>query len=307
MSNWLSPTLEVLLTSLKIAGVIGAFIGLAGESVHDPKARRRRIWAYAFLAMAIGAELCDSVLKRIDTREQAVRFERLAHPLGTIRVTPLYVFDLSGDDLSAYKKQVVQQEAFVPPDPKTEPAAYALLNALLEMDVFIYQNADGKAKEDREPDMSFEINLQTNPSPRGRIESDQKARQVEIGEERHYSYSVGEIHAQTAAISNIPDDRYSNGSIISSSDLLGSELEIRFCPLVMLRGPNDSQEKETELAQKVSLEQVYIAFPGRQELSIAASDKKNVRVAAASGQERCSLWSYRFPGSVEGFKKVQVP
>jgi hypothetical protein len=307
MSDWLSPTLEVLLTSLKIAGVIGAFIGLSGESTRGPKGRRRRIWACAFLAMAIGAELCDSVLKRIDSREQAVRFERLAHPLGTIRVTPLYVFDLSGEDLGGYKKRLVQQGGYVPPDPKTEPAAYALLNAILEMRVFIYQKRDGKAKEDREPDLSFEINLQENLIPRSRTASDEKSRQAQIAEERHYSYSDGELHAQTAAISNIPDDRYSNGSIISSNDLFGSELEIRFCPLVMLRGPNDNQEKETELAQKVRLEQVYITFPGHQEFSILPSDTKNVRSIAAGGQERCSLWSYRFPGSVEEFKKAQVP
>ena len=60
MSDWLSPTLEFILTGLKIAGVIGAFIGLSGETVHGPKARLRRVWAYGFLAVAIGAELCDS-------------------------------------------------------------------------------------------------------------------------------------------------------------------------------------------------------------------------------------------------------
>jgi hypothetical protein len=305
MSDWLSPTLEFILTGLKIAGVIGAFIGLSGESMHGPKARLRRIWAYGFLAMAIGAELCDSLLKRIDSREQAVRFERLAHPLGTIRVTPLYAVDLSGEGLSGYKKRLIQEDAFVPPDPKTEPAAYALLNAVLEMHVFIYRDPNSRAGAgEREPDLSFEINLQANQFLRRRTASDQKRRQIEIAAERNYSYSDGEIHAQTE-ISNSPDDRYSNGLIISSADLLGSELEIGFCPLVML--PNDTQEKEAEFVQKVRLEQVYIAFPGRQEFSIAPSDKKNVRSIAAAGLESCSLLYCTFPSRLEEFKKAQVP
>src|SRR5258708_15053649 len=108
------------------------------------------------------------------------------------------------------------------------------------MRVFIYQRPDGKANEDREPDLSFEINLRENQVPRGRTASDEKSRQTQIAEQRHYSYSGGEIHAQTAGISNTPDDRYSNGCIISSSDLLGSDLGSRVCPLVMLPGRIDS-------------------------------------------------------------------
>jgi hypothetical protein len=301
MSEWLSPTLEFTLTGLKIAGVIGAFIGLSGESTHAPNARARRIWAYAFLAMAIGAELCDSVLKRIDSREQAVRFERLTHPLGTIRVTPLYVFELSGENLNRYKTRLVQQETFVPPDPKSEPAAYALLNALLEMRVFIYRNSNGRTETgDREPDLSFETDLRPSQFLRAENASDPKTRQIEIARERHYSYSDGEIHAQMA-ITNSPDDRYSNGSIISTTDLLGSEIEIRFCPLLTLDVPNDA-----EVTQKIRLEQVYIDFPGNQEISISASDKEHVRSIAASGQERCSLLSYTFPNTAEQFKKALV-
>ena len=177
--------------------------------------------------MAIGAELCDSVLKRIDSREQAVRFERLAHPLGTIRVTPLYVFDLSGDDLSAYKKRLAQQDGYVPPDPKAEPEAYALLNAILEMHVFIYQKTDGKAKEDREPDLSFEIELQTNPSAYGR---DRERPEVEASANAGRGatlqlFGSGNTRADSRNFRIFPTIAIQMASIISSSDLLGSEVE----------------------------------------------------------------------------------
>jgi hypothetical protein len=56
---------------------------------------------------------------------------------------------------------------------------------------------------------------------------------------------------------------YWRQSVKTIAHLVGSEF--RVAPLLlMLRGPNDSQEKKAELAQKVRLEQVYIDFPGRQ-------------------------------------------
>ena len=219
-------------------------------------------------------------------------------------MTPLYAVGLSGEALSAYKKRLVQEDTFVPPDPKTEPAAYALLNAALEMHVFIYRDPNSRAEAgEREPDLSFEINLQANQFLRSRTASDQKRRKWKSQPNETTAIRM-EKYAQTG-ISNSPDDRYSNGLIISTADLPGSELEIHFCPLVML--PNGTQEKEAELAQKVRLEQVYIAFPGRQEFSIASDDKKNVRSIAAAGLERCSLLYYTFPSRLEEFKKAQVP
>jgi diphthamide synthase (EF-2-diphthine--ammonia ligase) len=46
------------------------------------------------------------MLKRLDSREQATRFERLAHPLGTITVTPLYSLALAASSLAAYKARL---------------------------------------------------------------------------------------------------------------------------------------------------------------------------------------------------------
>jgi hypothetical protein len=120
---------EWALLVLKIAGLVGVFAGLSGEA---PPARqsRKRTWALFFLAMAIGAELVDSLLKRQESKEEAVRFERLAHPLGTIQVTPSYSFSLDGEDLKGYRSRVEANETVLSPDIKTEPAALALFTGV---------------------------------------------------------------------------------------------------------------------------------------------------------------------------------
>ena len=54
--------------------------------------------------------------------------------------------------------------------------------------------------------------------------------EISIASSRHYSYDKDGIHSQLAAYPNSPDDRYSNGSIISVANLPGAGLEIRSVP-----------------------------------------------------------------------------
>jgi hypothetical protein len=68
---------------VKALGIVEAIAGLSGEAP-PAQQRRMRLWALFFLAVALGAKLVDSLLKRQEAKEQAVRFERLAHPLGTM-------------------------------------------------------------------------------------------------------------------------------------------------------------------------------------------------------------------------------
>ena len=303
MSEWLSPSLEFGLLALKITGLLGAFLGLSREAEGAGKLTHRgRVVAVCFLLMAIGAELCDSMLKRLDSREQAVRFERLAHPLGTISVTPLYSMSLADDSLAAYKAELEKTGAAEVPDRNSQPAAYALFNSWPDIFVFL-DRADHVKDEspDREPDLSFEMSLNGRPArlPAELVSS------KDIASARHYNYHDGFIHAQVAAVSNGPDDRYSNGAIISTADLLGSRLEIRFCPMIFT--PNSDRALELRLARLIKLETLYIDFPGRQEFAIAPADTANVRTADPQDSDHCWSHWYTFPSKLDQFNKARVP
>jgi hypothetical protein len=137
MAEWLSANLEFVLLGLKVTGLIGAFVGFSpekpienGESTAAHPNRRRV--AFVFLAMAIGAEFCDSLLKRLDSKEQADRFERLAHPLGTIPVTANYTISFLGAEMASYRKRLenARYAATIPvPDPHDDGFADSFYRA----------------------------------------------------------------------------------------------------------------------------------------------------------------------------------
>jgi hypothetical protein len=293
---------EWVLLAAKVIGLIGAFVGLTAEAPAGQK-HKKRAWAFGFLAVAIGAELIDSQLKRQEAKEQAVRFERLAHPLGTIRVTPLFTLLLDGDELKGYRARLKANEHYLDPDPNSEPAATALLGARTDLWIAIYRDPKAVAK-DVEPALAFEIDL-SGISPTG-LPAGAGAAGIfrAIGPPRQYNYHDGRIDFQTAPISNSPDDRFTTWEIVSAVDLLGAKLEIRVCPSVLERGLADSELAHLE--RNIRLSTVYVAFPGRQEFSISPVDP-SVRSVEATKEDHCSYLFYTFPSTAEAFKKAQVP
>jgi hypothetical protein len=295
--------LEYLLLILKVLGLIGAFVGLSGDPPRAGGITRRRIWAFSFLAIAIGAELVDAQLKRRDAKEDAFRFERLAHPLGTIRVTPMFSLSLGGSELSEYQKRLVAAQEVLPPDPKSEPAAAALLTAGADIWIALYRVPPPARIDEQEPDLSFSTDIGQRVPRTDTSAGESAASFMRIADQRNYNYHDGAIHAQLQAMANSPDDRFSNGAIISTVDLQGAELEIRFCPSVL--GYSLSEATEAELAGHVQLEMLYVAFPGRQEFAISP-DRPGVRTVAPSKKDTCSHLFYTFPSGLEDFKKAQV-
>jgi len=292
--------LEWVLLALKLAGVIGAFVGLSDKPAGRP---RRRRWAFAFLAMAIGAEFTDSLLKRQDSREQAARFERLAHPMGTVHVTAAYSISLYGDALDEYRGRLERGGSGWLPDPLSERIATDLFSASVNVWVALYRDATPtSAPPEGEPDLSFEVEVDGILEKTPAAVTDPVVRLGRIAQERNYNYSNGVINAQVGSLANVPDDRYSNGRIVSTVDLLGAELVIRLCAAVYDHSLSDAERDA--LAKKVKLDSIYIEFPGRQEFKITP-DSGSARTAGPMSD--CSYLLYKFPKKESDFKKALLP
>ena len=88
-------------------------------------------------------------------------------------------------------------------------------------------------------------------------------------------------------IKSSPGDRYSNGEIISTTDLLGSTLQIKVCPYAVSK----------EINHNFGINKLDIIFPGQQLLTIEDGLKK-VQI------DSCNVYSYVFPNKPEDFKKM---
>jgi hypothetical protein len=302
--------LEWILLACKIIGLIGAFAGFSGEAPATGRGRHKRLWAISFLSVAIGAEFVDSLLKRQDSREQAVRFERLAHPLGPISVGVRYSLSFAGDEFKTFRARfqpVNDLDEFNPPplpDPHKEGNATALFAGRPDVYMF-FSRVPGPGQE---ADLSFPVALYDDVQQDVFKRIDSSAQLRQIAEQRQYSYQEGTIYASSHYVTNNPDDRYSNGSIISTVDLAGAELEIRFCPIVSWAGSSTAA-----LSQRMHMESISIGLPGHQGFELSVRDTpgrtgKTLRVRQSeSAHEHCEMLFYDFPADPLEFNKLVNP
>jgi hypothetical protein len=122
------------------------------------------------------------------------------------------------------------------------------------------------------------------------------------------TFQPGTITAQIHD-KNTSDDRYSDHEIISDHDLLGSTIQIRFCPLVFVnkRAPVPRADQEnTTLDKLVRFDGAYVAFPGRQELPIMVSDNTHVKTTS-DAQNHCTTMSLQVPQEEAEYRKLLLP
>jgi hypothetical protein len=313
MSEWLSPTLEFVLLGLKVTGIIGAFVGFSPEKLAEKPvsensklrtARRlnRRAIATAFLSVAIGAEFVDSLLKRLDSKEQAERFDRLAHPLGTIRVSAEYSVSFLGSEVGDFKRRLDETSGKAVPDRERDRAAYTLYTIAPRISVSL--NRADKPREDAETeatgrrsidigdihwvpdvdDMQFFLNVNHDMA----LEN--------IANERHYRYGNGVIFASLRDVANLPDDRDSNGSIISVRDLMGAKLQVTFCTAEF--------KLDSHINRMFKLQNISIEFPGRRTV-VLSPDSEDVKWEGESQTNTPCEWiTYTLPKTRAAWEKL---
>jgi len=312
-------TLDYVLVSLKIIGIIGAFIGLsAAESARKPegagesaKPKRRSIYGFIFLFIAVGAEICDSSLKLREEEEQAEYFNRLAHPLGTIRGDIFYRISLKDPTLKSYSARI-EQQGLVEPHRTTEARALALLEGAPEVTISIYKRPQKNLGISKNlPDLSFGVDAWNKY---GRIPENNRINFKSVVDSRHYQYigknfpvvssdsgeyPIGTIEANLA-YENRLEDRYSNGAIVSDLDLLGATIGIKFCPLILVLKPSwnpimsEFEEADSTFSKLVTLQSIRIEFPGRQTLYLGPRARTEF-TKTSIGTDDCTYFSFDLP------------
>jgi hypothetical protein len=227
------------------------------------------------------------------------RFDRLYHPLGAITLVPMFALSMDGNaDLKAYGERLFSWADSVPndyqgqrapdtplPPPKSIPRDAMI--ASIKVD-FVFSRKDIPLDELAEGDMSFSVIL--DPTKNSNCISKNALTGFTLAGR---CFSVGsddqlndQLHFTVSPIRNTPDDRYSNGEIISTTDLLGSKLQIRVCPYV-----------SNEIKNNYSLKNLKIVFPGQQILTLEEDFKRTVG-------SLCSIHSYTFPAKAEDLEKL---
>jgi hypothetical protein len=307
----LSVGVDFILSALKIIGVIGAFAGFSSEGGSDKK-RKSRV-SYLFLAVAISAEICDSAIKYRDGREQVERFQRLAHPLGDIHIVAFYNISLKDKLVENYRKNIYIRHS-LEPDQKSEMMAYWLLADSPDFRVFFFKKGV-QLTRGTEPNLSFSVNfpddgrpLQGGPRYPKLVPTVAKVRNYvlidhETAESMRSPHFAEDTITAQIQDTNTEHSRYSDGEIVSSQDILGSTIEVIFCPTIFLPETSANDERGIELEKLVTLDEIYVRVPNRKEFSISPDDKKNVIVT----HDSCTVFTMKVPDNENEFDKIVVP
>lgn len=274
--------LDYLLSALKIAGVLGAFLGLANlpeksQSV-DPRSRKQRNLKMALaliaLLVAIGAEVVDFIGKKQDAAAQTDRYYRLMHPLGTIQIDavisvkltkPFAIYTKELDDWAGSQpNDVPNPSEDLPPLPtrKNDPASYALLQHPAEMSVALFKTPIIPQKRKTSvPDLDFLVSEAKYPGRTPVVDKTPLATPYD------YSSENKTLLLQEPSMENLPSSRSSTGEITVANDLLGSQIAVQICP-VKLDFFNDvgSSGYFDEFAKSVELMAFTLSLPGRHEI-----------------------------------------
>lgn len=235
------------------------------------------------------------------------RFDRIYHPLGTVTIQPTFGLLLDGDrSFKTYATQLSDWVGSMPndyPPGQTQPAAplppmkSMARNAMLAyMNLnFVFTKKKTAAKAGSQGDESFADShgdLSFFVSERPVKKSSCTPEYTMTGftlSGRCFSVDSNDTDTvllfSDSRIRSAPDDRYSDGEIISTTDLLGATLLIEVCPYLA-----------SDLHRNYSLKKIDMTFPGEQTMTL----KDLVGVS----KDNCTVYSYTFPSKPENLQKL---
>lgn len=327
---------EYILPALKLLGLLlTAFFGLAalfrGKGESPEQTRRDRRWGIAAIfvsvAIAASAELIDTIFKKQEATTAAVRaaesarqtqtiindLDRSLHLLFPIEIHTVFGAELSHPSLAGFRQRLINavpadKESSWPkldpstklfPDPNREGAAYALLNVAPQVRVFLVRKPANPAASfaNEEPDLSFSLKTTNGPPPAlDRVKSSSvKATMTSYG----YS-ETGRITMHFPYETINASDCYSNGQIISPSDLLGARMTIQISPYFGLRNVED-ETVGPALSNAIELEWIDIELPGNREIQLHPKDFER------SKYKNDNLFIFTFPKTKEEMEKLFLP
>lgn len=311
--------LSYLLVLLKVVGVVGAFYSLSRHNAGTP-ANRFKYVPLAFLAVAIGAELIDAELKRRSAQALAFRFERLARPLGTIAVRAHLQIPLTSPALKNYRATLQQWAASQSngsgnrdshcfhdfPEPAQDDFAAHTATRFIPMMgyFFVSKPVHLENSDDWEPDLSFR-NYPGMDGPLFRTrEEDRRKAESKVLQAACVSNDFSTLDVPLETIVNEPSDRFSNGEIISTLDLLGGQLIVQLCPIATgSRRDHMTDRDYGELISSFRVSHLSIEFPGSQELQLGEKELVPVKTS----KDTCTRVSYDFPKAKEEWKRKLTP
>jgi hypothetical protein len=241
MPEWLAAFLPFVLPALKIVGVIGAFFGFAeARKTESVKGRRLFLPPLAFLSIAVAAEVCDAVIKQRDAHEMAYRFERLIRPLGKVTISMRYLLPLDLPELTQYRDHLVRWQKADDDSPIPIPedrAATTLLGFFHQATIYFFRyptsivRREGRADIVGDPDMSI-FPAEGRPPNVPADAPGKPAMSRGALKQRTLSYRQEKNMVEIGFGQSVdsPDDRYSNGEIVSLVDLVGAQIIVSICP-----------------------------------------------------------------------------
>jgi hypothetical protein len=233
--------------------------------------------------------------------------DRSLHPLFPLQISIVFRAELTDPSLASFRQRIVEavpsdEELPHPeltpgsklfPDKIRDAVAYTLLTADLQAKVFFIRKAASPAlSPDREdPNLSFSLKVTNSPS------SSPNAHKVEsVSSSRSYGYSrdgVITIYFPYETIN--ASDCYSDGQMISTSDLLGSRMRVHISPSYGIDGKYGPAVEAT--FESMELDLMDIIVPGDQEIQLHKEDFKR------HGYE----FEFTFPETKDDLSKLFAP
>jgi hypothetical protein len=301
--------LEWIFLVLKVAGIIGAFAGFSAERKPGERTSRGgKVFAYIFLSLAIAAEACDSSLRVKDSHEQAERFERLAHPLGTIWVRPSYAIDLHNiPGIMSYRSRIARSHRlFIEPNPKTEPEISAIFHHQASLEIsFLKRGFDGKGGPNLSFRMEFPRDAQATTAHLGLI-TNNPSRDDRSIDTALFLLVNGRIFSSFPEVPNTPDNRYSDGHIISLQDLLGGRMQVTLCVATDTGPKGEYDSMRQQFDDLFTLQGFHIVFPGGQSLDYQLTNRNSLKAERIKASPNCSAFTATLP-ETEGPFSPEAP
>lgn len=263
--------MDYLLLSLKIIGIVGTYLGLASSEAEAGKQKRKRpgLLKYVtlfFLLIAIGAEVVDTIRQRNEAQASAMKFARLAHPLGDIDVGGNLIVDISGPQFQQVR---VSLEKLLQANSAREDCVSGPCNLRISRDGLDSQTA--RVLYDTPISLRFQISTAESIKSKG----NEELRQADLAfvvqdpstntqtSRAVFYYPNGasgagrpSLGVVVGLIRNPSADRTTDGAIISSEDIRGSTIETRVCMNV--------SSEEAFWGSITSFDGISIGFPGRE-------------------------------------------
>jgi len=266
----------------------------------------------ALLTVSLAAEITDEEIKRKEGLETSARFERLFRPLGQLVLSPTYELPLSDPAVRSafdrYAEQIRELSAFeiglLPGEVRRAQAVVArdpvlgdVMECPFETHVFFVKRVGGRSPpwDKAEIALSFGIydTAKSRLSKSARRPAVSRPWRDVIGQ-RTLEMERDTVLVRESEFPNAPEDRYSNGDVIAFTDLAGSDLILRTCPLQC-----------NSKGMRASLVSLRLEFPGAQAMTLP--NRKDTFHALDPGSmpdSRCALVVYHFPDTYEALRRL---